>query len=665
MPNGILRFSHFDSTDICPWSVPDHVVKGDAMADTGSAQRRGRFRFPVLAAAALALFFVQVWTQVDPRLIHHRQHPVYLLGWEFFVGHLDGPGRPAEYARALLAQLHWLGWPGAVLLTLLVGGVVLLTRALLAGMGRRADVLPVVPVVFLTVLTNQYEHPMTTTIGLLAALAAANAYVWVTPRHLWLRTLLFVVLATALHYAAAGPMLLFAVVAAIHALLAVGRRNPTVGSRLVGVAYLAVGAAVPWAASAWLFIVAPAEAFTRHLPFMAARDIVSLAAAICLYAFFPAAAVWAAWPRKAADAEPAGPKGAVGRALALGRRTVLGWATASVTLLAVWTVLALGTLNGRERSLLYLDYHVAHGRWEDVLAEAARIQTSNSNTVQGITLALCHTGQLLEEMFSYPLGMDREAPPALRAFYEDVKYDRVSESLLALGRVNEAEHIAHEALEIMGEQPTILKRLAVINVVKGEPAAARRFLGVLDKTLWHREWAGRWRSKLDADPSLSTEPRIRHLRRLMPTADRIAPATSEEACLYLLQADPGNRMAFERLMLHYLLKRQPSRLVENLGRIRHVTYPHLPRLLEEAVLIHVQQNRIRRVNLYGHAVRPETLRRHQEFLRRRQRHTDDPEGAWNALKDDFGNTYWFFYVFGCTPVGRSGPPLARKEGPDT
>ena len=660
-----LETEHAVRAKVCSQHLPVHIVKGDAMADTGSAQRRGRFRFPVLAAAALALFFVQVWTQVDPRLIHHRQHPVYLLGWEFFVEHLDGPGGPAEYVRALLAQLHWLGWPGAVLLTLLVGGVVLLTRALLAGMGRRADVLPVVPVVFLTVLTNQYEHPMTTTIGLLAALAAANAYVRVAPRGLWLRTLLFVVLATALHYAVAGPIWLFAALAAIHALLAVGRRNPTVGSRLVGVAYLAVGAAVPWAASAWLFIVAPAEAFTLHLPFMAARDIVSLAAAICLYAFFPAAVVWAAWPRKVADAGAATPTSGVGRALAFGRRTVLGWATASAALLAAWAALALGSIDGRERSLLYLDYHAAHGRWEDVLAEAARLQTSNSNTAGGITLALCHTGQLLEEMFSYPHGMDREVPPGLRAFYEDVKYDRVSDSLLALGRVNEAEHIAHEALEILGEQPTILKRLVVINVVKGEPEAARRFLGVLDKTLWHREWAGRWRRKLDADPSLSTEPRIRRLRRLMPTADRIAPATSEEAYRYLLQANPSNRLAFERLMLHYLLKRQPGRVVENLGRIRHVTYPHLPRLLEEAVLIHVQQKRIRRVNLYGHAVRPETLRRHEEFLRRQRRHTNDPEGAWNALKDEFGNTYWFFYVFGRTPFGRAGPPLARKEGPDT
>ncbi len=630
------------------------------MAGAGPAQRKRGFRFPVLAAAALALFFLQVWTQVGPRLIHHRQHPVYLLGWEFFAEHLDRPGRPAEYASAFLTQLHWLGWPGAAVLAAVAGLTVLLARALLARMGRRADVLPIVPLVFLTVLTNQYEHPMTASIGLLAALAATNLYVWTAPRRLWLRVPLFLGLAMVLYYAAAGPMLLYAVLAAIHELLAVDRAYPTTGRRLVGPAYLVLGAAIPWAATTWLFIVTPIEAFTRHLPFMLARDIVSLAAGICLYAFFPLAAVWAAWPRRAADAEPVRPKRLVGRALACCRRTPLGWAMASAALLAVWAVLALGTLNGRERSLLYLDYFVGHGRWEEVLAEAHRLPTSNGNTQQGIMLALFHTGRLLEDMFSYPHGTDREVPPTLREFYGTVLYDRVSARLLEFGCVNEAEHIAHEALEIMGEQPAILKRLVVANVLKGEPEAARRFLGVLDKTLWHRRWAGRCRRKLDADPTLSADARIRRLRRLMPTTDLVSPCEWEERLLHLLRTNPNNAIAFEYLMLHFMLRRRSDRVVDNLGSIRHFNYSRLPRHLEEAVLHHAWMKHVRRMKLFGHSIRPETAERHQKFLDRLRPHKGDPEGAWYALKDDFGDTYWFFYSFGRTPFGRTGPPIDRK-----
>lgn len=630
------------------------------MAGDGPAQRKRRFRFAVLAAAALALFFLQVWTQVGPRLIHHRQHPVYLLGWEFFAEHLDRPGRLVEYAWAFLTQLHWLGWPGAAVLTALAGCTVLLARALLARMGRRADVLPVVPLVFLTVLTNQYEHPMTTSIGLLAALAATNVYVWAAPRRLWLRVLLFLGLAMVLYYAAAGPMLLYAALAAIHELLAVGREHPTTGRRLVGLAYLAVGAAMPWAASGWLFIVAPIEAFTRHLPFMLAWDIVSLAAGIGLYAFFPLAAVWAAWPRRAADAEPVGPTGAVGRAIACCRRTALGWAMASVMLVAVGAAAAWVSMDGRERSLLYLDYFVAHGRWQEALAEARRLPTSNASTQQGVMLALFRTGRLLEDMFSYPHGTDREVPPALREFYGTVLYDRVSARLMEFGLVNEAEHIAHEALEIMGEQPAILKRLVFVNVLKGEPEAARRFLGVLDKTLWHRQWAGRYRTKLDADPGLSMEAEVRRLRRLMPTTDLVSPCEWEEGLLHLLRTNPNNRMAFEYLMLHFMLRRRPDRVVDNLGSIRHFNYSRLPRHLEEAVLHHAWMKDVPRMNLFGHGIRPETVQRHKKFIERLRPHKSEPEGAWHALKDDFGDTYWFFHSFGRTPFGRTGPPIDRK-----
>ena len=635
------------------------------MADTGSARRKRSLRLPVLAAAVLALFFLHVWTQVDPRLIHHRQQPVYLLGWEFFAEHLDRPGGLVEYAWAFLTQLHWVGWPGAAVLAALAGCAVLLTHALLAKMGRRADVLPVVPVVCLAVLANRYEHPMTTSIGFVAALATTNLYVWTAPRRLGPRVLLFVVLAMVLYYAAGGPMLLYAALAAIHELLAVGRESPTKGRRLVGLAYLAVGAAVPWAASAWLFIIPPLEAFARHLPSVMVWDIASLAAAVCLYAFLLPAAVWAAWPRKAADVQEAAPKGGVGRALACLRRTALGWATASLTLVAVGAAATWASSDGRERSLLYLDYCVAHGRWEETLAEARRLQTLNANTLQGVARALYHTGRLLEETFAFSHRMSRQVPPALHLFYEDVKFDRISDTLLAFGRVNEAEHIAHEALEMMGEQPPVLKRLVLVNVLKGKPEAAKRFLGVLDKTLWHREWAAQCRRKLDADPSLSTDARIRHVRHLMPTADRIVPVDSEEAYLYLLQANPSNQMAFEYLMLHYLLTRRLDRVIDHLGRIRHFNYSRLPRHLEEAILHHINKTKGRRpIDLHGHRIRPETVQQYQAFRVLLRTHRHDPARARDALKDEFGHTYWFFYLFAGTPFGQTPPPPIQQEGAD-
>ena len=66
-----------------------------------------------------------------------------------------------------------------------------------------------------------------------------------------------------------------------------------------------------------------------------------------------------------------------------------------------------------------------------------------------------------------------------------------SDILFDLGRINESEHMAYEALEFYGDRPRILKRLVYINVIKGEPEAARRFLALLERSLLHRRWARR------------------------------------------------------------------------------------------------------------------------------------------------------------------------------
>ena len=62
--------------------------------------------------------------------------------------------------------------------------------------------------------------------------------------------------------------------------------------------------------------------------------------------------------------------------------------------------------------------------------------------------------------------------------------------LLELGRVNDAEHVAMEMLEM---RPTgaALKRLALAKMIKGQPANARVVLNMLrDDLVWGR-WAER------------------------------------------------------------------------------------------------------------------------------------------------------------------------------
>ena len=126
-------------------------------------------------------------------------------------------------------------------------------------------------------------------------------------------------------------------------------------------------------------------------------------------------------------------------------------------------------------------------------------------------------------MFAYPQVAD--AVPTLTLQFESLTAtaQRVplecGDILFDLGRINESQHMAYEALELFGERPQTLQRLVYLHAIKGEPDAARRFLAVLERSLWHRGWARDCLRQLDADPTLSGVPVVASRRELMVDRD--------------------------------------------------------------------------------------------------------------------------------------------------
>ena len=231
-----------------------------------------------------------------------------------------------------------------------------------------------------------------------------------------------------------------------------------------------------------------------------------------------------------------------------------------------------------------------------------------------------------------------------------------SDVFLDLGLVNESAHVAYEALGLLGERPSILFRLALLNLVKGETEVARVFLGRLSKDLIHGALAKRYLRLLEADPLLTTDPEIQRLRSLMVPKDYFNPSpdiTLEEFLLRLLETNKQNRMAFEYLMGFYLVTRQLDKLVFNIGRLNDFDYVGIPRHYEEAILIYTSVTG-RQVNLRGRRMRPETTQQFRNFNRVMSRQPPDLQPVQDALARDHGDSYCFFYAFGphFEPTGR-------------
>jgi hypothetical protein len=632
---------------------------------TSRAPPGGRLAFAAAAAISAGLLFLHVWLNVDPRLLYHRQGPLFFTGWGFFREHLGRPGGLVDYASSLLAQFHWLGWPGAAVMAALALAIAVLVRAILGRLGRRWTWPALAPLALLAVLANRFDHPLATWVGLAAVLAITTAYVWAAPRWAPARAALFMALAALTYYVAGAAMFVFAVIAAVgelrdkHAVARHGESStfgapPNGWTRgVIALVYLAWAAAVPYAAG-WFFEMPTREACTCGLAFMLAHDTVAMVASIGLYAVpVLAAAVAALWPRRE-EVPPARP-----------RLWQIAGAGAAAAVLAGGAVLALGSLDPSERSFLRIDWCTQEGRWADVLAEAAARPQPGALVHQDVLLALFHSGRLLDDLFSYPLPPEEGKPaPSLAAFGRSAAYARTCELMLEFGRVGEAEHAAYEALETLGERPEILRHIVLIDILKGQPEAARPVLGLLEKTLWHAGWARQRRARLAADPALADDDQVRRLRGLLSSTDLVGDPNPETALLESLRANPQNRMAAEYLMVLYLTARRSDLVVDNLLRLRQAGLTELPRHVQEAVVLVAWHRRDQPIRLYGFRLAPALRDGYPRFAARLEPYAKDRAGAWNVLRNDYGSTYWFYSTFGCTPFGRQGPPPApAREAP--
>jgi len=171
---------------------------------------------------------------------------------------------------------------------------------------------------------------------------------------------------------------------------------------------------------------------------------------------------------------------------------------------------------------------------------------------------------------------------------------------------------------------------------------------LLERSLLHNKWARRRNRQLDNDPLLSNEPAVASRRELMVVRDSVDDvANLERLLLGLLERNPRNRMALEYLMAHYLLTRQLDKLAANVRRFDDFDETRLPRHCQEALAVYLTVTGSSETDIGERRISSETWRRQKEFMQAVERFSqnENPQ-AFVALHSDFGDSYYFFHVFG-------------------
>lgn len=608
----------------------------------------------------IGLYFY-LWLGVDVRLIYYgvgtvANFPTFFQDWGFLRDHLSYPGGLIEYVSAFLAQFFYYSWAGAIIVTLQVWLISVCTEYILKAIGAsRLRWVRFVPAILLLVTYTEYTYYFDSAAALLAALLFVCLYLRTALKDSLFNSAVYVFLSAIVYTIAGGAYLLFAVLCVIYELFFSRRRA-------MGAAYVLLSVAIIYVEGIVLFGVSMGDAFANLLPvswkILGTENPFETVVVTCIaYGLVPIVLFAVGLSRMGGPGPKAKSVGQKGKGQRKAHRRSGGvsrklsawcnatpvrrWCAGTSLLLVVAGTSVFICHESEQKALFELDYYTYRGLWPEVL-ERAQYSPNNYVMIYAVNMALYNTGQLGDEMFRHHQNRHTlflTSEEVLEAWWKRFGV------FFELGCINSAEHALIESLGSNTERPVILRRLALLNIVKGDIDTARVYLRALGKTLFDADWANNYLFALKSDSDLSRDRFIQQMRELIVEDDAIWQFPENEPLLLdLLEKNRHNKMAFEYLMAWYLLTRQLDKFVGNLGRMDDFGYTRIPRHYEEAILLYSYARR-RTVDLNGRQISSESQQSFSEFNRILSMYASNTQAAYNHLSSKYGDTYYFYHVY--------------------
>ncbi|MBN1516396.1 hypothetical protein JXA32_07485 [Candidatus Sumerlaeota bacterium] len=610
-----------------------------------------------------ALFFLFGCLYLDPKLIHYSLFPYwrlppYVPGVDTFGILPDFPGKAITRLAAFLLHAYSDSWAGALIITatawLLCWGA---GQFISVMSGGRLRILRFIPAIVVLLQYSRCDHYLMENLSIASALLLLFCYTRAPIQRRAYRIIIFLSLSVVIYYAAVFAYLLFVALFVIYEAL---RRRDWINS----VAQLAAGLLIPAAAGVLIFDLAFIEAYRCVLPYnptianthtivLSIIGYDGLVLYLFLYAYLPLAGLSGALWRINRDKTKPQPEDEED-ADQNPTDTSQPWLMLIAPLLLIIVFGgALFATDQTERKRLRISYYAQHEMWPELLHEARDVASKDvdASYCHNVDRALHHSGRLLDDMFAFPQKAGWElydtdmTPSPYRPLGKIERNTELSECYYELGRVNDAEHCALDALSALQYNPRGIMRLALINIVKKRPDAARTFLRTLRKDRLYRDEAQALLDQLEQDPDFTTDQQIQQTRALLLDDDSIGECSLEA----LLQKNKHNRMAFEYLMAHYLLTNQTDAIARNIRRLADFDYPAIPRALEEALVIHAFKTNSKPV-VQGYTISQESIAQFQACNEIFARNGYNPQAAYHEFAEKFGDSYFFYSIYGISGV---------------
>ena len=261
------------------------------------------------------------------------------------------------------------------------------------------------------------------------------------------------------------------------------------------------------------------------------------------------------------------------------------YALAGVVVLLMVLVCFFG-YEAKKYELIEYDYLVRIKDWNGIIAKAEKKTPDLPMSVCATNLALAITNQLGDRAFDfYQRGREGLLPPFERNF---TSAQLTGEIYYYLGLINTAQRFAFESMEALpnyNKSGRVIKRLVETNMINGQYAVARKYLQLLEKTIFYRPWAEKTLALLQNPQQIDQHPVYGWLRKVRLQEDFLFSEDEvDKICGQLFMHNTKNAMAMQYLLMTPLLDRDLNRFMQYLQVVQEkVRYN--PRVCQEAICL--------------------------------------------------------------------------------
>lgn len=243
--------------------------------------------------------------------------------------------------------------------------------------------------------------------------------------------------------------------------------------------------------------------------------------------------------------------------------------------------------------LINYDYMVRTNDWDGILEYSDRHEPELPMSVSATNLALGMKGQLDSSVFSYyQHGAEGLVPPFTK---ETLSSWTTGEIFYQLGMVNSAQRFYFEGMEAIpnyNKSGRALKRLAETAMVRGEYGVARKYLRLLEHTLFYRKWARRNLELISAPGGVAGHPVYGKMRAGMVDEDYMfSEGELDKTFGQLFLKDPTNNLAKQYLVVWPLLQRDLDKFVQYMGVVAEKYPQYNPLLAQQAMAFIAMKSR--------------------------------------------------------------------------